>query len=474
VQGPGLPVFLLASLLGCSGSSQVCDRNTYGSDPERISLAMFDGDVAATTAALLAGMESRGTQLGCAELEVPRDAIDDTPADLTGIRDRWSRLHGPALATYPACPDIGRAWPAAGLGGHYARLAGVPVDEGVLAAIADDAAATQYGPATVGTPTITPRGVYAIDLSISDAGSPCRRTGSLGKAVEKICDEHGEAACITYTEGEWAGRRFVVADVFPDANSLDGGLSYDHAWTAAMMLEHITQLGAQADPELVASFLLAAQWAADEPALRNHNYTAKDIWVLALAYNAFGELDTRAALLDKLDRSLLPGVLMDADEDGIVDGTEVRFADLAEYAQRPGRMWDGHNALQWYHAMNTWALVESYVAFRDRGDDAEAERVRPYMEAMLDNLSWELTNLGPVNAGEPRHPTPWAFATALWKVADYEDTPRPEWERAAWVLWNTPHLDEATGNRTTAHVGLYLVRASGVPYVPYAERMVIP
>lgn len=116
----------------------------------------------------------------------------------------------------------------------------------------------------------------------------------------------------------------------------------------------------------------------------------------------------RDALLDRLERNLKPGVLMDRNADGLVDGMAHQpFAELNPVARLPGRMWDGHNSIVWYQASTRWAMTEAYCAFRDRGDTDEAADLRALAIAMLDNMAWELTQLGPgVDIGEGAHPTP--------------------------------------------------------------------
>jgi hypothetical protein len=97
--------------------------------------------------------------------------------------------------------------------------------------------------------------------------------------------------------------------------------AYDHASTAILMSEMWLQ---EIDPLEKAKYeqaaLKAASWSKDEPALRNHNYTAKNIWVLAQMYSLTGNANLRNALVEKLDKSLKPGVLMDVNSDGYVDG----------------------------------------------------------------------------------------------------------------------------------------------------------
>ncbi len=204
--------------------------------------------------------------------------------------------------------------------------------------------------------------------------------------------------------------------------------------------------------------------------MRNHNYTAKLIWLLSELYAWSGDEVYKTALNYKLDKSLIPGVLMDLDENNEVDGMipTVLFSELTDIAQRPGRMWDGHNALPWYNAMNAWAMTESYVAFRDQGDTEKAEELKPYAVAMLDNLAWEVNNLGVIPDALGVRDLTYAFLIGIWKVAQYEDETHLEWETAAWALWNSGYF-----NSTSTHsvcVGLYLKIRSETPYTPLFER----
>ena len=214
-----------------------------------------------------------------------------------------------------------------------------------------------------------------------------------------------------------------------------------------------------------ASARLAADWGLEQPLVTNHNYTAKVVWILAELYLRTGEKRYRDGLVDRLERNLLPGVLMDRDGDGVVDGTLQAFDQLTTVAQRPGRMWDGHNALPWYHSMNAWAVLEAYVALRDRGDSELAARVKPYAVAMIDNLAVEITELGtPPVPGTGWTDGPFSILLGLWKLADYEDEPRPTWRRAASALWNSGAFEKRGSHGV--HVPLYLMLATETRYEP--------
>jgi hypothetical protein len=140
-----------------------------------------------------------------------------------------------------------------------------------------------------------------------------------GDTVRQWCARFADQ-CVTYAEGLSAGRRFLVADINRAAGVYDGGIGFDQGRSGVMML---AAAQSETDDALRALFeqsaLRAGAWSAAEPPVRNHNYTAKNIWLLARLYAYTGELRWRSALLDKLERNLMPGVLMDADGDGLTD-----------------------------------------------------------------------------------------------------------------------------------------------------------
>jgi hypothetical protein len=207
-----------------------------------------------------------------------------------------------------------------------------------------------------------------------------------------------------------------------------------------------------------------------QPMVANHNYTSKIVWLLAYLYNWTGREDFKHALVERLNKNLKPGVLMDLDEDGMVDGMDgVAFADLHPISQEPGRNYDGHNALPWYHSMNAWAAVEAYVAFRDRGDTELADDIRPYAMAMLNNLAHELVHLGvPADSGPGTRDVPFSLLLGLWKISQYENDEQPLWEEAAWAVWNGGVF--ADPGARGLNIGLYFLVLQETPYVPLKER----
>lgn len=459
-----------------TGPEISCPDNAYGTpgDAAAIEDAMYSGPVAAAQAAILAAQATRGTALGCPQLIYDRASPQfeaPTPEELQRL---WTEVHRPHIEAYDlACPGFGRVWPATGLGGFLVGLAGLDTPEAALTRIADNLLGAQYRAEHAPEPLITASGVFGASEALADATSPCAQPGVAAETFRRVC-AFGPRFCQTYDNGPWAGMQFAIIDISTaDPRALDGGLAYDQGWSAALMTEAgLSHSSAEARARYLASANLAAEWSAAEPSVRNHNYTAKNVWVLAQAYGRTGDSRFRDAMLDRLERNLEPGVLMDQDCDGEVDGHPgLRFDSLiAPTARLPGRYWDGHNALLWYTAMNAWALVEAYVALRDRGDEAEARDVRPYVIAVLDSMAWELNHLGPgMVIGPGAHPIPFALLTGLWKLAQAEGEAHPEWERATSVLYNTGYLNTADG-RSTANLGMYLLVTQRVPYVPLGSR----
>jgi hypothetical protein len=192
---------------------------------------------------------------------------------------------------------------------------------------------------------------------------------------------------------------------------------------------------------------------------------------LAQLYNLTGEEVYKNELNYKIDKNLIPGILWDANADGIVDGTDpaIYFNQLTSIAAMPGRMWDGNNSLPWYHAMNTWALAEAYVAFRDRGDIARATELKPYVIGMLDNLSHEILYNGIVSPDQlgVRDIT-YALQIAVWKIAMYENEEHQNWENAMWAMWNSGYFQNLSTHSVC--VGLFLTIKTETDYIPLFLR----
>jgi hypothetical protein len=446
--------------------------NDFGTpaNAQNIEQQMRYGTVSDAINAIYAAKNTRGYELGCPQKALNYNPPDTTEPLLTDIVQIWSNVHAPQISSYIlGCPKIGRYENNAALGAYYAMLAGYFNDTSVLADIGEMMEAQQYSPANVSQSFVAPAGIYGY-INVP-AANPCNPGGVVGGSVSTVCNNFPQY-CITYDKGIFSGENFLIADQIDSANFFDGGAAYDHGWTGVQMIEAAIQ---QMNPALKTKFknsaILATNWAVSEHPVRNHNYTAKLIWLLAEMYLWTGDSTYKNALIYKLEKNLLPGILMDMDNDSMVDGTSppVAFSDLNTIAQIPGRMWDGHNALPWYSGMNAWALTEAYVALRDRGDTTEANDLKPYMLAMIDNLAWEINNLGVITPNQlgVRDLT-YALLTGIWKVVMYEAESHPDWYSAVWAMWNSGYFNNYDTHSVC--VGLYLLIKSGTPYVPLFIR----
>jgi hypothetical protein len=454
----------------------VCMNNRYGTGAQsaQIEQLMQSGSVAEVQAALRAAQRTRWLELGCAELQysyIEADVRAPAAAQISAAWQVHSAAAGPLSAQLDRCPALGRSAGAYALGGWNALQGGLTVDEGALRTLSDNLLQTQWTPERGTTVEAVPYGMFGYATSVGDPDSACYVAGVVGEGVGRAC-ETAPALCTVFQSGRFSGQQFVVGDYLPSAGVRDGGGGFDQGWAGVMMIEAALAARDPVDRQRYrAAAIAAGEWAVAEPPVRNHNYTAKLIWLLAALYDFTGEARFREALIDKLERNLLPGVLMDLNADGQIDGLEpLRFDQLkAPAARLPGRMWDAHNALPWYAAMNAWALIEAHAAFVSRGDAQWAARTRSYALAMLDNLAAELAGRAGANLGPGSSQLPFAFATALWKLADVERLSRPAWEAVLWGVWNTG-LDQAPGDNRTATAAMVALRSKGVAYRSYRQR----
>lgn len=465
---------VLSTLLITNASAQVIPPcgNDYGSnsDETNIVLQMRYGSISDAVSAINQAKNTRGMSLGCPQLALNYATPNLVVPSLSDIENIWNTVHAPNICAFNvACPRIGRYENNSALGAYYAMQAGYFNDTNKLAEIADMMYDQQYANWNGITPIPRNEGVYAyINTPSSD---PCYPGGVVGSSVSAACTAL-PMYCINYNSGQFAGNSFLTSAQDDANNWFDGGLAYDHGWVGVQMIESaIMQNNQSLKQKYRNSVVLAGQYAKAEYCVKNHNYTAKLIWLLAELYAWSGDTIYRNELNYKLNKNLIPGILWDENNDGIVDGTSpgIPFSSLTDIAQTPGRMWDGHNSLPWYHAMNSWALTEAYVAFRDQGDIARASELKPYVIAMLDNLADEILSQGVVtpDALGVRDIT-YAILIGVWKVAQYENENHSNWQLAAWAMWNAGYFNSYSTHSVC--VGLYLLVRSEKPYTPLNMR----
>lgn len=462
------------SIIALSANSQItppCGQD-YGttSDETNIISQMRYGNINDATIAINQAKNTRGTALGCPQVSYNYSPANTSEPLLSNIVTIWNTVHAPAISSFTVnCPRIGRYENNAALGAYYARLAGYYDDTLKLAEIADMMYDQQYSSWNISNPDSRNEGVYGyINVPSAD---PCYPGGVVGSSVDALCTALPQY-CVNYSSGQFSGLDFAISGQ-DDANSwFDGGLAYDHGWVGTQLIESAIQ---QSNPVLKEKYRIsiedAAQYCISEYCVKNHNYTAKLIWLLSQVYAWTGDTIYSNELNYKLDKNLIPGILWDETNDGVVDNTAppINFSSLTTTAQEPGRMWDGHNSLPWYHAMNAWALTEAYVAFRDRGDLGRAAELKPYALAMIDNLANEIINQGVITPNQlgVRDIT-YALLTSIWKISDYENESHPNWKSAAWAMWNTGYFN--TYSTHSVCVGLYLLVKSNTPYSPLHLR----
>jgi hypothetical protein len=456
---------------------------------------MYSGSATDVNNAINAAKATRGTSCGCYGACVSYTTVSNTTSpSISSIISVWNSNHASHFSSFSnTCAPIGRVWAAQALGGYYAILAKAAQSTitvptlAQLASVADAYVAAQYGPNSASPPYVYQMGAYPLQVvPTTDACYPLGQNytpathDSCGNAATGSSDPIGDfcssfsSFCPTYTAGTYSGTRFRVGDIVAASNYYAGDLGYDHGWAGVMMLESAIQ---QSSSSYANSLQLAAQFAASEPPVLDHNYTAKMIWLLAEAYAWTGNGLYKAALLDKLSRGLLPGVLTDFQTSGYVDGLSspsLAFSDLTTVAQPVGRMWDGHNSLPVYMAMNAWALAEAYVALHETGDTTDAATVYNYLIPMMDNIASEINNQGiPHNwyTGAPYGITqiPYALLIGLWKVAAIDGLTHSNWQDALSRLWND-QLSTAGFGDQTVNVALYMLYKSGVSYSALSGR----
>jgi len=444
----------------------------YGSSSDETNIAyqMRYGTVVDAVSAIDQAKSTRGDYLGCPQTEILYAFPFTDEPTLQEIVNVWNNNIAPEISAFTLqCPRIGRYENNSALGAYYAMQAGYFTDTAVLSDIAQMMYAQQYSEWNINSPEFRNEGVFGyVNLPDTD---PCYPGGVVSQNVEILCSNLPQY-CVTYTNGLFAGESFAISAQDDANNWFDGGLAYDHGWVGVQMLEAYL---VQSDPEIklkcLESALLAGQYAKSEYCVKNHNYTAKLIWLLAQLYDLTGDDVYKNELNYKIDKNLIPGILWDENSDGIVDGTnpEVYFSHLTSVAVSPGRMWDAHNSLPWYQSINAWALTEAYVSFRDRGDTDRASELKPYVIAMIDNLANEILYRGTITPNQlgVRDIT-YALLTAIWKVAKFENEDHQNWENAAWAMWNTGYFEEYSTHSVC--VGLYLVVKSETDYSPLHAR----
>lgn len=438
--------------------------------------AMFKGTTGTVSDLFAEVKKKRGLKLGTPEkptLYTKPDYSEPLFADIVGI---WNNIHAKGFEGYSyTCPSPGREWPVYALGAFYARYGGYAHDTSALIKITKMLESQQYKPEYSLGDISAPAGVFGYPIfAYMDS---CESSALFNEHIALIVQQF-PASTVLYRYGLYAGQKFLIADTKPEDGYFDGSLGYDHGWASMMMLESSLHLMESGLRELSKkSAMLAGKWAIEEPPVLNHSYTAKLIWYLAALYNLTGDQKIRAGFMNKLEKNLLPGVLMDDNFDGLIDDIpNISFSKLHPIAQQPGRMWDGKNSRASLMAINTLAVIEAYCALRDRESKLKdslklAERLllKKFALTMCNNLAAEINTLGVPDLQSPDFfHIPFTLLTAIWKIAHVEGGQHSDWSQAANALWNAG-IGKQFGQHTV-NVGLMLLVKAGKKYVPPFQR----
>lgn len=396
-------------------------------------------------------------------LEPARVEMDVAEPSYAEVLASWQAHYGVLVdGARTECASYGRAVPRMMLGAMLAQQGGAKIDSVKVGQAVVVASGQQYSEAAAGDERLTHLGMFGYPL-FEMGGCPPLEGLVAERAI--LIRELFPQFTARYQEGVFADQLFAVADydglgAWPD----DGGGAYDHGFSAAMMALATTHENPAVAQIAYDSLLLAAEWSMHEPAVPNTNYTAKNIWVLAMGYRLSGDVAYRDAMIEKISLTVIPSMLTDFEAPfGEVDGVDgVRFSDLHPVARTPGRCFDGHNVQPWYHSINAWALVASYAALRDRGDDELAKWIEAYAVAAVDSLADEFLRLGgpsPKTKGPALGDVPIALLMGLIEMPDASQASRSAWKDAAWGLWNTGLYSIPDETRAFA-AGMYVLLAS--------------
>ena len=253
----------------------------YGStsDETNIITQMRFGSIVDAVNAIDQAKNTRGFSLGCPQQAMSYSVGDYSQPLLSEVVNIWNSNHKPTIEGYAInCPRIGRYENNSALGAYFATLAGYPTNLTALKNVGDMMDAQQYSASTASIVDPVHEGVYGY-IHVGNLNS-CYPGGVVGSSVDAVCSAV-PSLCKTYDFGLFAGEEFLIGDQSESDSFYDGGIAYDQGWVGAQMIEAAIQ---QTDQIVKGKFKnsveLAANWAINETEVKNHNYTAKLIWLL--------------------------------------------------------------------------------------------------------------------------------------------------------------------------------------------------
>ena len=431
----------------------------FGSElfKSKLQTALLNGDSAICWSLITEAKIERGRNLGQANSEPELKKPDSSGIDEASLDKCWNNALDQIMAFDLSCPQTATETPASILGVFYAQFAQnqlIPKEH--LKAIGLMLEAQQFNEKRA----INKNGLQfgAFGLCKKDKEDDCHSLESVQRLATTICKKYPEA-CLTFIEGQFAGREFLVADQGNFFEKWDAPLAYHQAWAVEEMIHGHLILQ---DSIFYKSAMLASQWCMEEKPVINQQAAAKLVWALAAMYDLTGDISIRDKMTKLLNTSILPSILMDRNEDRIVDGTNFLYDSLVSYAQIPGRCWDAVNANSWNTANISTALINAYAALRDRGDTQIAYLLKPYLEATLNNISREINQFGTPPTGTGFRDLSFAIFDALWKIDRSENVMHQDWQKSARILWNSGALQ--TGGIYSVNLGQLIRLMSQKPY----------
>lgn len=399
---------------------------------KRIQQAMLTGDSTRISQTIFSARNQRGISVGMAIQDPIYRAPDSSEIDKNEVEKIWNGVVDQWMVWEPNCPETSMDAPAATLGlafGSLGKSLVVPQENlrNLLQLLRDQ----QY----ISSNCLISTGIVpgAFGISQVPVEEPCFVAGSSQRFAQSVCQSY-PILCPTYSGGLFAGKKFAVADQALELDFLDGGLTPTQAWGVLEMIYGHLTLG---DSAFFQSAKLGANWCLQEKPMANSSQTARLVWALASWYEATGDSSYYLALKNRVFHHLCPAILMDKNADGLVDGMkEIAFSQLVPYSNSPGRIWDGQNASSWNSAVAASALCYSYAALRNRLDSVDANQVRPYLEAMMNNLCREIIQSGTPPLGSGFRELCFAILEIHYHLSVAEGLYKPDWDKAIRIVWN--------------------------------------
>jgi len=422
-----------------------------------IQLALLNGDSTACWQVFNKGKRERGNLLGQTLSETEPSRIDTNAIDKNNVDEIWNLALDQLMVFQGDCPENTTESAAGMLGVCFAQYANnQPVTKEHLQAIALNLEAQQFNKRRAANPNRFSYGSFGYLKKLPE--EPCSTAIQIDRIVTTTEKSFPEV-CLKYTEGKFAERTFMVADQGSVFEKWDAPMAYHQGWAVEEMIHAFLATG---DSTFLKSAVLAGEWCLAEKPVLSHHLVAKLVWALAALYDFTGEGKYKMHMLKLLEISLLPSILMDEDKNGIVDGTEIKFDSLVPYAKTPGRVWDAQNASCWNTAIVGWALVNAYAALRDRGDLASAITIKPYAQAVVNNIATHVVQSGMPPTGPGFRDVAYCVFEALWKIDRAEKAENLLWNTSAKIIWNAGVL--RIGGQFTVNLGQLVRLISKTPY----------